>query len=103
MHRSIAAVLLLVLAGCSQATTVAMAPPGQDAAGKQFSPPPTGMGALYFYNPATQSPLLYVLVDGRTLSKLPLPDSLRAALEEGAAGRATDHAAYLPHGEAVSS
>jgi acyl-CoA thioester hydrolase len=46
---------------------------------------------------------VYVLVDGRTLSKLPLPDSLRAALEEGAAGRATDHAAYLPHGAAVSS
>ena len=46
---------------------------------------------------------VYVLVDGRTLSKLPLPDSLRAALTEGAAGRATDHAAYLPHGEAVSS
>ena len=46
---------------------------------------------------------VYVLVDGRTLSKLPLPDFLRAALEEGAAGRATDHAAYLPHGAAVSS
>ena len=40
---------------------------------------------------------VYVLVDGRTLSKVPLPDSLRSALEEGAAGRATDHAAYLPH------
>jgi acyl-CoA thioester hydrolase len=46
---------------------------------------------------------VYVLVDGRTLSKLPLPDSLRAALEEGAAGRATDHAAYLPHDAAVGS
>ena len=46
---------------------------------------------------------VYVLVDGRTLSKLPLPDHLRAALEAGAAGRATDHAAYLPHGAAVSS
>src|SRR4026209_329887 len=45
---------------------------------------------------------VYVLVDGRPLSNLPLPDSLRAALEEGAAGRVTDHAAYLPHGEAVS-
>jgi len=41
---------------------------------------------------------VYVLVDGRTLSKLPLPDTLRAALQEGAAGRVTDHAAYLqPH------
>jgi acyl-CoA thioester hydrolase len=46
---------------------------------------------------------VYVLFDGRTLSKLPLSDSLRAALEEGAAGRATDHAAYLAHGAAVGS
>jgi acyl-CoA thioester hydrolase len=38
---------------------------------------------------------VYVLVDGRTLSKLPLTDGLRAALEEGAAGRVTDHAAFL--------
>jgi acyl-CoA thioester hydrolase len=38
---------------------------------------------------------VYVLVDARTLSKLPLPDWLRAALEQGAAGRVTDHAAYL--------
>jgi acyl-CoA thioester hydrolase len=36
---------------------------------------------------------VYVLVDGRTLTKIPLPDPLRAALLEGGAGRATDHAA----------
>jgi acyl-CoA thioester hydrolase len=38
---------------------------------------------------------VYVLVDGRTMTTLPLPDTLRAALQEGAAGRMTDHAAYL--------
>ena len=38
---------------------------------------------------------VYVLVDGRTLTKLALPDSLRAALQDGAAGRTTDHASYL--------
>jgi acyl-CoA thioester hydrolase len=37
---------------------------------------------------------IYVLVDGKTLTKLPLPDAIRAALQEGAAGRVTDHAAY---------
>jgi acyl-CoA thioester hydrolase len=40
---------------------------------------------------------VYVLVDGRTLSKMTLPDSLREALRRGAAGQATDHAAYLTH------
>ena len=38
---------------------------------------------------------VYVLVDGRSLTKLPLPESLRAALLAGAAGQVTDHAAYL--------
>jgi acyl-CoA thioester hydrolase len=38
---------------------------------------------------------VYVLVDGATLTKLPLPDSLRAALQDGAAGQRIDHAAYL--------
>ena len=37
---------------------------------------------------------VYVLVDARTLTKLSLPDSLRAALEGGAAGAVTDHAAF---------
>jgi acyl-CoA thioester hydrolase len=37
---------------------------------------------------------IYVLVDGKTLTKLPLPDEIRVALEEGAAGRVTDHAGY---------
>jgi acyl-CoA thioester hydrolase len=46
---------------------------------------------------------VYVLVDAHTLSKLPLPDALRAALQAGAAGRMTDHAAYLRHDAAVSS
>lgn len=38
---------------------------------------------------------VYVLVDARTLTKLPIPDALRAALQSGAAGRVTDHAGYL--------
>ena len=46
---------------------------------------------------------VYVLVDGRTLSKLPLPDHLRAALQEGAAGRVTDHAGYLNDDAALGS
>jgi acyl-CoA thioester hydrolase len=38
---------------------------------------------------------VYVLVDARTLTKLSLPESLRAALTEGAAGKVTDHAAFV--------
>ena len=38
---------------------------------------------------------VYVLVDARTLTKLALSDALRAAIESGAAGQVTDHAAFL--------
>jgi len=38
---------------------------------------------------------VYVLVDAKTLTKLVLPDSLRAALQQGAEGKATDHAGFL--------
>jgi acyl-CoA thioester hydrolase len=36
---------------------------------------------------------VYVLVDAKTLTKMRLPAHVRAALESGAAGRTTDHAA----------
>lgn len=37
---------------------------------------------------------VYVLVDAKTLTKMPLPDHVRAALQDGARGRETDHAGY---------
>ena len=38
---------------------------------------------------------IYVLVDAATLTKLSLPDTVRAALSDGALGKITDHAAWL--------
>ena len=38
---------------------------------------------------------VYVLVEHKTLAKKPLPDHLRASLQEGAQGVVIDHAAYL--------
>jgi acyl-CoA thioester hydrolase len=38
---------------------------------------------------------VYVLVDAKTFTKMPLPDHIRAAFRDGAAGQATDHAGYL--------
>jgi acyl-CoA thioester hydrolase len=37
---------------------------------------------------------IYVLVDGRTLTKLALPEAVRTALASGAAGLTMDHAGY---------
>ena len=40
---------------------------------------------------------VYVLVDAKTLTKLPLPDRIRTALQDGARGRETDHAGLRTH------
>jgi acyl-CoA thioester hydrolase len=37
---------------------------------------------------------VYVLVDVKTLTKLPIPDAVRKAFSEGAAGCAVDHAGF---------
>ena len=37
---------------------------------------------------------IYVLVDAKTLTKMPLPDRIRAALQSGANGQHTDHAGF---------
>lgn len=82
MYRSIVAVVLLAMAGC-QSSTVAMAPPSQNVAGRQFGPPPTGMGAVYFFNPATASPVLNVSVDGLYIGQLGTKTWMRAELSAG--------------------
>ena len=46
---------------------------------------------------------VYVLVDAKTLTKMPLPDALRAAMQDGAADRITDHAGYFSSGAASLS
>lgn len=38
---------------------------------------------------------VYVLVDSRTLQKMPISDELRFAFERGAPGAVTDHAGYF--------
>lgn len=82
MRKSLAALLLLALAGC-QSSSVAMAPPGQDAAGKQFNPPPPGTAAVYFYNPAATSPILNVSVDGLYIGQLGTQTWMRAEVNAG--------------------
>ena len=83
MRRTLVALLLpFVMAAC-QSSTVAMAPPGQDAAGKQFNPPPPGTAAVYFYNPAAASPVLNVSVDGLYIGQLGTQTWMRAEINAG--------------------
>lgn len=82
MRKSLAGLLLLALAAC-QSSSVAMAPPGQDAAGKQFNPPPPGTAAVYFYNPAAAGPVLNVAVDGLNIGRLGTQTWMRAEINAG--------------------
>jgi acyl-CoA thioester hydrolase len=38
---------------------------------------------------------VYVLVDAKTLTKMPIPDRIRTALQSGAYGQVTDHAGHF--------
>ena len=79
---SIAVLLMLGLAAC-EGSNVAMAPPGQDIAGKQFAPPPPGMGAVYFFNPSTASPVLNVTANGQEIGRLGTQTWMRTELAAG--------------------
>ena len=75
--------LMLAVAGCSQASYVPLAPPVMDEGGKNFAPPPPGMGAVYFFNPTSASPVLNVRANGREIGRLGTQTWMRA--EFGAA------------------
>jgi hypothetical protein len=62
---------------------VAMAPPQQDANGKQFAAPPYGQAALYFVNPTGSGPVLNVLVNGRDIGRLGTQTWMRAEFAPG--------------------
>ena len=83
----------LLLAGCAPPppgpygvvapSYVAMAPPQQDANGKQFAAPPYGEAALYFFNPTFASPVLNVLVNDREVGRLGTQTWMRAEFSPG--------------------
>lgn len=79
---SITVLLLLGLAAC-EGSNVGMASRGQDIAGKQFAPPPPGMGAVYFVNPATASPVLNVTANGQEIGALGTQTWMRTELAPG--------------------
>jgi len=74
--------LSLALAAC-QSSSVPMAPPDIDAAGRQFAPPPPGMAAVYFFNPASESPVLNVRANGREIGRLGTQTWMRAEFAPG--------------------
>lgn len=73
----------LLLAACSNAPPVALAPPGQDAAGKQFDPAPSGMAAVYFYNPTEAAPAINVAVGSTVIGTLAPMSYMRVELGAG--------------------
>ena len=83
MRYAIAVAAALLLAACSNAPPVALAPPGQDAAGKQFDPAPPGMAAVYFYNPSDAAPAINVTVGPMVIGTLAPMSYMRVELNGG--------------------
>jgi hypothetical protein len=73
----------LLLAACGNAPPVALAPPGQDAAGKKFAPAPPGLAAVYFYNPSDASPAINVTVGPMVIGTLAPMSYMRVELASG--------------------
>ena len=97
MRSLIVAALLLAVAACQASTPpVTLAMPAQDAAGKQFAPPPPGMAAVYFYNPDA-SPVVGVAVDGREIGLLDTRTWMRAEIVAG------HHVMRCRRGESVNA
>lgn len=97
MRWLIVAAPLLAVAACQTSTPpVALATPAQDAAGKQFAPPPPGMAAVYFYNPDA-SPVVGVAVDGRAIGLLDTRTWMRAEIVAG------HHVMRCRRGESVNA
>ncbi len=69
MRRIVTTGLLLLVAACGQ-TQVPTASPALDAAGKQFSPPPANLAAIYFYNPDSAGPVISVMVGVNTMGQV---------------------------------
>jgi len=60
---------LLLVAACGQ-TSVPVASPALDDAGKRFDPPPAGQAAIYFYNPTNAGPNISVAVGVNTMGQV---------------------------------
>ena len=60
---------LLLVAACGQ-TSVPVASPALDDAGKRFDPPPAGQAAIYFYNPTSAGPNISVAVGVNTMGQV---------------------------------
>lgn len=74
---------MLLTAACSGPSPVTYAPSTRDAAGKAFDPPPSGMAAVYFYNPTNSGPAINVTVGAMVIGRLAPMSWMRVELGGG--------------------
>lgn len=83
MRRGAVIGLITMVAACSGPPPVTYAPSAQDAAGKQFNPPPPSMAAVYFYNPTSNAPAINVTVGPMVVGRLAPMSWMRTELGAG--------------------
>ena len=74
--------LASVAAGCASGQ-VTPASPNQDTIDRQFGPPPAGMAAVYFYNPAAGGSAVNVMAGAMVVGQLAPKSWMRIALSPG--------------------
>ncbi|MFO1158836.1 MAG: hypothetical protein U1E60_08355 [Reyranellaceae bacterium] len=67
-----------IVAGCGSTAS-----PNQEATDRQFGPPPAGMAAVYFYNPASRGPSVNVMAGQMVVGQLPPKSWMRVDLSPG--------------------
>lgn len=74
--------LAVLMAGCASGQ-VTTASSSQDAVDRQFGPPPAGMAAVYFYNPAADGSAVNVMAGAMVVGQLAPKSWMRIALSPG--------------------
>jgi hypothetical protein len=74
--------LASIVAGCGPAQ-VATVSPDQGATDRPFGPPPAGMAAVYFYNPAAGGGAVNVMAGAMVVGQLPPKSWMRIELSTG--------------------
>ena len=79
----LAACAVGLAAACSTPPPIALASPAQDAAGKQFGPPPPGMAVVYFYNSTNFGSAINLAVGPSVIGSLAPTSYMRVELNAG--------------------
>lgn len=82
MRSVVMGALAAIVTGCGPGPVTTVSP-SQDAADRRFGPPPAGMAAVYFYNPAVDGSTVNVMAGAMVVGQLAPKSWMRLELGPG--------------------